>query len=486
MLVAIAFVSAPALASRTAAAPASAGGCVLPEGGSMGRLDWETFVRPLGTVRAVMLFVDFPDVPAKQPAAPIFEDLGFGNAARWLGQSSYGKVALAIEPIRQWVRMPQPLSAYRRVNGALVKDEARRYSADAIAAADPVVDFSQAEIVYILPNREATAYARSSEHDYPPEEGFIADGRVVRATVTFGTAAYERGFRTLAHETGHAFGTYDYYNAFGHPTDRYAGAWSLMADSITGGDHFAWDKWRMGWLSDAQVRCVTAASTAEYVLSPVETRGGVKAVILRTGLHTAVIAEFRTRQGLDAGMCSSGVLIYKVNNALEGGAGPVRVSDARPRSASSGRTCRAELDDAAYRPGGRWTDSNSGTAINVTYIGRAARIRVARAKTFTPPAVHERSIAATLGPAPTGGVTLSAVLAATDGFTACAAGRPLTLQEFRLGEWWTVRTANTDVAGGWTHAWTPTPGATYRLRAPQRVSGADECALAESETLTVR
>ena len=44
-----------------------------------------------------------------------------------------------------------------------------------------------------------------------------------------------------------------------------------MADTMRGGDHFAWDKWRMGWLTDAQVRCVTGASRADYVLSPLET-----------------------------------------------------------------------------------------------------------------------------------------------------------------------------------------------------------------------
>src|SRR5204862_439379 len=119
-----------------------------------------------------------------------------------------------------------------------------------------------------------------------------------------------------------------------------------------------WDKWRMGWLTDSQVRCVTATSRADFVLSPLGRRGGVKAVVLRTGLRTAVVAEYRTRSGLDAGQCSSGVLIYKVNAGLASGAGPVRVSDAR-RVSSSGGKCGA-LGDAAYGRGGRWTDSTSG------------------------------------------------------------------------------------------------------------------------------
>jgi hypothetical protein len=256
-----------------------------------------------------------------------------------------------------------------------------------------------------------------------------------------------------------------------------------MGDSIAGGDHFAWDKWRMGWLSDSQVRCVTAASRAEFVVSPVETRGGVKAVILRTGLQTAVVVEYRTRQGLDARMCSTGVLVYKVNSTLEGGAGPIRVSDARPRSARAGRSCGAELDDAAYRRGGRWTDSTSGIAIDVTYVGQAARIRVSRSKTFTPPVRVERSIETSITANAHSTVTVSAVIAASS--ATCAAGRALSLQELRFGEWWTIRTANTDGTGGWTHTLTPTPGASHRLRAPQRVAAALECALAVSSALSV-
>ena len=381
--------------------------------------------------------------------------------------------------------MPEPLSAYKRVNGALIDDVARRYAAQAIAIADPAVDFSPIDIVYIVPNPEATAYPRGSQHDYPPEEGILADGRVLRASITFGTAVYARGFRTLAHETSHTFGLYDYYNAFGRPTNKYAGAWSLMADSILGADHFAWDKWRMGWLSDAQVRCLTDASSAEYVVSPLETRGGVKAVILRTGLHSAVVVEYRTRQGLDAGICSTGILIYKVNSGLEAGAGPIRVSDARPRSASGRRTCGAELDDAAYRRGGRWTDSTTGLAIDVTYLGSAARIRVTRTKPYAPPVRYERSVTASVAPNSRGGITVTAVLAAAGGFAACIGSRPVSLQEFKAGAWWTIRTANTDGVGGWTYTWMPTPGATYRLRAPQHVTSAYDCELATSSTLTI-
>jgi M6 family metalloprotease-like protein len=476
--------AAPFVADASAATTStSPGNCVLPEDGSMGQMDWDTFRRPVGTLRAVMLFVDFPDVPAKEPADTLFATL-FGKAPGWLARSSYGTLNLAIQPLRQWVRMPEPLSAFKPVNGALQGDVAKRYIGEAIAAADPEVDFSQFQIVYIVPPREAAAYSRSSEGIYNPDEGWIADGHVMRAIVTLGSSVYTRGYKVLDHETSHAFGLRDYYPTTSNgPLGMYTGTWSVMADAAPGGDHFAWDKWRMGWLADSQVRCVTAASRTSFVLSPLETVGGVKAVVLRTGLQTAVVAEYRTRSGLDTGMCSTGVLIYKVNSALAGGVGPIRAADARPHSAHSG-TCGGELDDAAFHVGGRWTNSTSGLEIDVTSVGATAGIRVIRTKTYVPPTRYPRTITATSTANPDGTQTLTATIAATAGFAPCAAGQVVSLQQLRDGEWWTLLTSKTDATGAWSATWTPdatTEGAPYRVLAPERAATTLLCALATTQ-----
>ena len=103
VLAALLQTSTPSLVSTAAAAGAPAD-CVLPDDGSMGRLDWDAFRRPIGTVRAVMLFVDFPDVPATRAVDGIVEDLSLANASGWLARARNGKVSLAIEPLRQWLR----------------------------------------------------------------------------------------------------------------------------------------------------------------------------------------------------------------------------------------------------------------------------------------------------------------------------------------------------------------------------------------------
>src|SRR4051812_45041946 len=59
--------SVPSVAAAT-----SPSACVLPADGSGGQIEWDTFRRPIGVVRAVMLFVDFADVPAKGSAEHLF------------------------------------------------------------------------------------------------------------------------------------------------------------------------------------------------------------------------------------------------------------------------------------------------------------------------------------------------------------------------------------------------------------------------------
>jgi M6 family metalloprotease-like protein len=478
-----AFVAPPAV-PRVAAAtgPAPVADCVLPSDGSMGAIDWDLFRRPVGTLRAAMLFVDFPDAVGAGSPSSLYERFG-PPAAAWLAASSFGKLQLAITPLDHWLRMPSPISGYRRVNGALEVEAAKRYIADAVAAADPAVDFAAVDLVLIVPAESASAYPRSSAGIYEPDEAPVADGHALRAVVTLGSSLYERGYTVLAHETSHLFGPRDYYNTTDSPTDRFAGAWSLMADPIAGGDHFALDKWRMGWFADSQVRCVTAASRAEYVLSPVETRGGVKLLVLRTGLRTALTVEFRSRLGLDTGLCSTGVVIAKVNSALKGGAGPIRVADARPRSARGSGRCSAELADAAFGRGGRWTDTSSGLTIDVLAIGSGARVRVTRTKTYVSPITHLRSLAAFSVAAGDGTVTVTAAVDVADGFAGCVVGRPVSLQEWKAGEWWTLRYANVPATGPWTWTFAPEPGAAYRLLAPEKVvSATDVCSRAVGPT----
>ncbi|MER7336322.1 hypothetical protein ABT403_00480 [Streptomyces sp. NPDC000075] len=68
--------------------------------------------------------------------------------------------------------------------------------------------------------------------------------------------------------------------------------------------------------------------------------------MIRTGPTTAHVVESRRGIQADAGSCSTGALVYRVDASVRTGEGPVRMMDAKPAAAPVG-DCRP-LDDAPF------------------------------------------------------------------------------------------------------------------------------------------
>ncbi|MFD7342136.1 hypothetical protein ACFV98_40180 [Streptomyces violascens] len=93
-----------------------------------------------GTVKALTLFVDFPDVPDTEGVQARY-DRFFPAAAEYFKAASYGRLDYRPEPVMKYLRMPKPFTAYGLKRGASY-DARIALVKDAIAAADPDVDFS--------------------------------------------------------------------------------------------------------------------------------------------------------------------------------------------------------------------------------------------------------------------------------------------------------------------------------------------------------
>jgi M6 family metalloprotease-like protein len=461
--------------------------CILPLAGKMGAIDYDTYVRPVGTVKAVLLFVDFSDAPATTPADHLYEDTFGQQPLDWLSTSSYGKLDFQVTPIRHWLRIADPMSSFTFPGGAPAGADGRRYISEALAAADPEVDFKAYRIVIIQSNKEATALTGADTRAYNVSDAIPIDGTLVRNVETLGSVSYKYGPKVLDHETGHAFGVTDYYLAGGTPAALYAdaGDWSMMSDSYDDNDHLSFDKWRYGWLANAQIACVNDETDDDYVLSPLATDDdGVKAVVLRTGLQSAIVAEYRVADGNDANICSEGVLIYRVDSGS--GVRPVRVVDSLPGTGTGNTGCDLELWDAPFVDGDTFTDEPSGIEIDVTATGDGeATIHVTRSSTYTAPVRYGRSVTIKAVRNASGTTTISGVLTAARHFAACQAGRSVALQRLVGTVWVTAKSLRTNSLATLTYTFRATPGV-YRLLAIDYPTSTYDCLPGASKALTVR
>lgn len=431
-----------------------------------------------------MVFVDFPDAPARGRVADTAA--AFDGAADWLRESSYGRVDLQISEVRRWFRMPHP-STFYPYNRDFTAADHQIYVRDAVRAADPWVNFKGYDLYYFVANPEAEAISFSPTFIFGPDSPIHADGATVSLGTTFGADIASWGFKVLDHETLHTFGLPDLY-AFTGDQHRFVGGWDLMGDILgQAPDVHAWFKWQLGWLAASQIACIDLPSTTELDLSPLETPGGRKAVVLRTGAERVTVAEYRTKLGEDGPACSTGVLIYTVNSAVGTGRGPVRVNDAHPGDPLPEGCTYGPDDGARTATDPPYVDAANGITIEVVSLGATARVRVTRTTTFNPPDVlHARFL--TIRSVRSSRTTISGRLTAVPALAACTSGRVVRLQRFANGAWVVVRAANTWTGGAWSYTATLSKGR-YRLVAPQAtIAGRPRhvCGLAVSPVLTLR
>jgi M6 family metalloprotease-like protein len=342
------------------------------------------YPRPGRALDAVMIFLSFPDATPRTTPAQLAAD-HFPATSRFFQQASYGRFTLRPHPLRHWIRMPRPSTAYAIKRDWSPEDRAA-YLHDALAVTDPQVDFSRYDIVYFVADPDAPGVDSDATKVVNLETPLRADGTDLRRVVTvFEKHPPDR--LVLAHETGHVFDLPDLYH---RPEDgkgdwdTYVGDWDLMGSQFgLAPDLFGWHKWKLGWLDDTQIRCTSGSGTSEHTLQPLATTGrGTKLAFVPLSDRSGYAVEVRTAAGNDEAVCRPGVLIYKGSSDVDTGQGPVSVADSTKDSEGCTRrpNVHAELSDAPFGPGDTFTDRPNGIRISV--LGKEAdgtyRVRITR------------------------------------------------------------------------------------------------------------
>lgn len=290
-----------------------------------------------GTVKATILFVDFPDAVATKTIAQAYAFVS--GAASTFNEMSYGKMQYTMTPVMQWFRMSKNSTQYSLSSGA----GHLAYIKEAVALADSAVDFSTTDSLVIIANPDATGIGNTGPAlGASPGNGVTADGHEMLNVVT---SAYDLNTWNsiwLNHEVTHTLGLVDLYS-YTPATNTYPDLLAYIGKfSYMGFNSFtsnapgltAWERWVLGWLDDSQVLCTNPRSSGEVntLITPIGTSGGQKAVVIPVGDYKAVVVESRRASGIDANIAKTGALVYTVDTSKQTGQGPIQIY---PKATSS-------------------------------------------------------------------------------------------------------------------------------------------------------
>ncbi|KAJ9419109.1 hypothetical protein QL093DRAFT_2117815 [Fusarium oxysporum] len=316
-----------------------------------------------GTLNGFMIFVDFSDAePAQGETPQSLYDAVVPQTAEWYKQASHGALSFHVTA---------DLSKFYQ-HQEYIQDALDAYTAKGTRPPPP-----ESDVLYVVPVNSAGGRGISRSITFVTRANTRQGDNVARKTVTVGTDAVTtwgpKSWIALAHETGHTMCLADFYPFENLGLGYYVGGWSAMGDvSGIGPDFFAWDKWRLGWINDKSIDCVSERGTTQHTLTPLELKtsdNDIKAVVVAVNQTSALVAEARIPEGLDSGVCAPGVLLYTVDTSVKTGYGPVRVLDVTPGSGGCGT-------DSVY-------DKNDGTLSLVPGWGVEVTVVKQTEKTYT-------------------------------------------------------------------------------------------------------
>jgi len=305
-------------------------------------MDFTHVADPKHVLRAVMVFVDFPNAQAsdlhnRYGSFDYYYDALAVEGLEFFHKASFGKFHLTIDRVDKWFRMPLDDSEYhmsRTMNG---KDHTH-YINEVVKLTENEVDYRKYDMLYIVPPKNAvnvpfspTMCSRTTSPVY------TSYGAQVGLAVTVGQDMHPRRGKLLVHETGHMTGMPDYYTyrpAEGETAFAHCGGWDVMG-WIEGRapDFYAYGKWRYGWFDDDQVEVFTEKGTYQSFITPVELEKGNKMAVVPIDQYTGYVVECRRGLGLDIELGDrQGVLIYYVNGHKGSGDGCLTVCTPDPKN----------------------------------------------------------------------------------------------------------------------------------------------------------
>ena len=271
--------------------------------------------------------VDFSDLQGKRSPQIDYKPTVDFLKAFWERMST-NPIELRIRVPNNYTRLPKPV-----MESDLATDFFKTgrppagtwdYVRAAIAATDKDIDFSDVDVIAVVPPIEVTRAqiggftAQSAE----PGFGFSTNEKSMMNILVSAGPTGDEAFELLnwAHELGHNFGLTDIRNTVNvaRQDSSDLGVFDLM-NSMIAPELLAWQRFILGILNDDQVRCVTKTSATTHWLRPVEQKTTApKLAVIPTGKYTAIAIESRRAYGFDTnlGTRNEGPIVYTIDTTV--------------------------------------------------------------------------------------------------------------------------------------------------------------------------
>lgn len=274
----------------------------------------QNYLPSKGSIRVKIVPVDFNDISGTpEEIESVYSD--FQNFVDFIDESSYGqlKVEMSLHGNRVLVPVESGFFGMQEWN----QGSGHLYFTTALEAADPEVDFSGVDAVVFIPPRDITEIVYGPVSIARRGEGPMTNEGPIQVGATGGADLYQipTEWIWLAHEMGHALGLPHIYYS-----QEKASIFDTMYFGEISPDFIAWNKWRLDWLQNNQVRCVDPLSSetpiTNHKINPLSEPGNqVKAVVMKLSEYETVVLEHRTHQKFDTfTRWQEGLFVYKVDS----------------------------------------------------------------------------------------------------------------------------------------------------------------------------
>lgn len=280
------------------------------------------FPSPNAVVQLVPIYSEDSAQPLNSPSVDYKPYLQL--VKDWLEYSTDYSSSVEIRVPSQYIKMDKKLSEYEIFHeNRFDSPKHVAFNKDVISAVDPVIDFSGVNIAIIVPPAKTNAriFSQASIGSLQTNEGFVALGMTEVAHLA--EAPSVGFFSNLGHpfwwihEMFHAGAGYDdhYGDTLRNIDTEYGMGWLTMM-TPWGGDLTTWEKWRLGFMKDSQVQCVSNPGSSSHWIAPstVQTSES-KAIVVKISETKVVVVETLRPAGLyyKIPKQTQGALVYEVD-----------------------------------------------------------------------------------------------------------------------------------------------------------------------------